>query len=116
MTFYDPIERLDEVDRNEWAVRQHLYAERLLARLPDDAERRRRIARELSEMQPRSPWCCRRGCDRPGSRTVRITGDVFCAEHDPLRLCEERDGPWKCSVGFAGHGWAHRLMTLEGEA
>lgn len=121
MTFYDPLDHMDDVARNDFEVRQHLWAQRRLADL-DQVDTKVKVAKMLAEVVP-GPKVCghisgrdegRKRCGAPGVRMVALTGSWFCAEHDPLNPCSERDGPWRCSVGFTGHGWPHRLMTLEG--
>lgn len=148
---WDPWEGADEGERNEWAVRDQLYAQRRLADV--DAGRvnsREAVRKMLARVVPGPKVCCyarkekgRRSmwgeedeapakvfvCKAPGVRMVALTGDWFCAEHDPLRLehhrcetcerhdpirpCPEHEGPWCCSAGIEGHAWPHRLLILD---
>jgi hypothetical protein len=137
VTFFDPLERMDDAARNDWEVRQHLYAQRRLAEL-DEVDTKAKVRKMLAEVAP-GPKVCghisgkdegRKRCGAPGARMIALTGSWTCREHDPLGdewtnctvcgsrevvLCDTRDGPWACSAGVKGHGWPHRLMTLEGE-
>lgn len=121
MSTWDPWEHSSTEERNEWAIRDHLYAQRRLAGL-DQTDTKAKVARMLAEVVPGPKTCGhvsgrdegRRRCGAPAVRMIGLTGGWLCGLHDPLRPCPERDGPWRCSVGFAGHGWPHRLTTLEG--
>lgn len=141
---YDPYEHLDDEARNDFEVRQHLWAKR---RLADTVDTKAKVAKMLAEVKP-GPKVCNmlisrdsKGedgqgkakttpCGKPGTRMLALTGDWTCAEHDPLRRehhrceacerhlvveqCEHRDGAWRCSVPFIPHDGAHIHMTLEG--
>jgi hypothetical protein len=125
MTYWDPEERLADDELNEWRVQQHLYAER---RLRDIVERG--FIRTQLFNEPQSDRCCRKGCGaREELRLIRLTGDVVCDRHDPLRTpgparccdadvpglerCGERDGVWACGR-LDGHGQDHRYSELGG--
>lgn len=91
MTFYDPFEAMDDVERNDFAVRQHLYAQRALRDL-EQADTNEKVAKMLAAVEP-GPKVCghisgkdegRKRCGAPGVRMVAITGSWFCAGHDPL--------------------------------
>lgn len=103
-------ELVSDEERNEWAVREHLRAQAILAQGEAElaARARANTERMLAEVVPRRPICCyariekgRRSmwaaldaeepkkhfvCNAPGERMIAITGDWFCAEHDPLRF------------------------------
>ena len=81
MTDYDPWDHLDDEQRNEWEIRQHLYAQRRLAELEREG---RRSGRALLVDTATSTRCCRKGCNRTDVRLIRLTGEVVCPTHDPL--------------------------------
>lgn len=135
---YDPWDHASEEETNDFAVRQHLYAQRRLAEL-DEVDTKAKVRKMLAEVVP-GPKVCghisgkdegRKRCGAPGVRMIALTGSWTCREHDPLGdggwtnctlcgsrevvLCDTRDGPWVCSAGVKGHRWPHRLMTLEWE-
>lgn len=142
---YDPLEHLDEAERNDFEVRQHLYAQRQLRDL-DRIDTRAKVAKMLAEVVPKAKVCSmlrapgvddlgegskqRAVCGRAGVRMIASTGDWTCAECDPLRhpappvtgccgkeitTCDERAGAWGCTAGITGHGWPHRFMRLEAD-
>lgn len=92
MTFYDPLEHLDEAARNDWEVRQHLYAQRRLAEL-DEVDTKAKVRKMLAEVVPGSKVCGhisgkdegRKRCGAPAVRMVALTGSWFCEGCDPLR-------------------------------
>lgn len=97
MTYFDPLEHMDDAERNDWEVRQHLYAKRRLAEL-DTVDTKAKVARMLAEVAPGPKFCGmfvttggvegekadRKICGNPGVRMLAITGDWCCREHDPL--------------------------------
>jgi hypothetical protein len=148
---WDPWEAADDEERNEWAVRDQLYAQRRLAEIEAGRVNSREAVRKmLARVVPGPKVCCyarkEKGkrsmwseeadestrifvCKKPGVRYVALSGNWYCEEHDPLRLewhrclaceqhqgievCSEREGPWRCSAGIAGHRWPHRMMILD---
>lgn len=99
---FEPYEHLDEEGRNEWAIRDHLYAQRRLAEL-DERATKEKVAKMLAAVVP-GPKVCghisgkeqgRKRCGVPASRMIAITGDWVCAEHDPLgQIHWGRTWPW----------------------
>lgn len=145
MSYYDPVEHLDDADRNDWEVRQHLWAQRQLQDV-DRVDTRAKVEKMLADVVPKARVCTmlrspgqgelgegskqRTVCGRVGVRMIATTGDWTCAECDPLRGdwescpvcdpkdlvgCTARDGPWGCCAGLDGHARDHRFMRLEGE-
>lgn len=121
-------DHLPEHEQNEWAVAATLRAKRWLADQRDGYDPVERNRKMLEAVVPKARVCCR--CRRPGERMVAITGDWFCAEHDPLNrpmapparccgrteieVCDARRGAWSCTAGITGHGWPHRFRRLRG--
>ncbi len=93
---YDPAEFMDEESYNDFAVRQHLWAQRRLA--DSEVDTKAKVAKMLAEVTPGRKVCSmfvttgglegekakRSICGKPGTRLLRLTGDWTCTEHDPL--------------------------------
>lgn len=91
MTYFDPLEHMDDAARNDWEVRQHLYAQRRLAEL-DEVDTKAKVRKMLAEVIP-GPKVCghisgkdegRKRCGAPGVRMIALAGSWVCREHDPL--------------------------------
>lgn len=138
---YDPWETADEAERNEWAIRDHLYAKRRLAELAEKgSDSKQRVRKMLEAVVPGPKFCGQVGsridgkpgkvCGKPGVRMIALTGTWVCAGCDPLNrpapavtrccgrseieLCDARQGAWGCTAGIADHAWPHRFRRLRG--
>jgi hypothetical protein len=97
---YDPYEHMDEAERTDFEVRQHLWAQRRLAEV-DQIDTKAKVEKMLAEVKPGPRFCAmfvttaeadelegkkatRQVCGRPGVRMIAFTGDWVCREHDPL--------------------------------
>lgn len=139
---YDPWEFADEIERNDWAVRDQLRAKRILADIETGkANSKERVRQMLAAVNPGPRVCGQVGsrvdgkpgkvCGKPGVRLIRLSGTWCCEEHDPLRrpappttgccglteivLCRARQGAWECTAGIVGHAWPHHFMRLRGD-
>lgn len=94
---YEPLDFMEESERTDFEVRQHLYAQRRLREL-GEIDTKAKVRKMLFEVVP-GPKVCgmyvtiggdegekakRRVCGAPGVRMVRITGHWVCASCDPL--------------------------------
>lgn len=94
---YDPTDFMDEAERTDFEVRQHLFAQRRLRDL-DQIDTKEKVRKMLAEVVPLPKVCAmaisvggeegekakRTVCGKPGVRMIRLTGDWVCAQHDPL--------------------------------
>lgn len=99
MSYYDPFEHLEDEARNDYEVRQHLFAKRRLAEL-DTVDTKAKVEKMLAETKVGPKVCAmamsagaddldtkkadRRICGKPATRLLRLTGEWTCHEHDPL--------------------------------
>ena len=139
---YDDYAYMDEAERTDFEVRQHLYAQRRLAEA-DTVDTKAAVEKMLARVEPKRAVCVmfvtegavegekakRTVCGKPGTRMLKLTGDWTCDEHDPLRhpgppttrccgleyeLCAEHEGPWECTAGLEVHAGPHRFTRLGG--
>lgn len=96
---YDPYDHMEEADRVDWEVRQHLYAQRRLREVAE-IDTKAKVAKMLAEVKPGPKVCTmamssgaddldgkkadRRICGKVATRLIAVTGDWTCADHDAL--------------------------------